>query len=95
MSEIPLSTGENTAYLDVCPKCHIVWFDDSEYQHLPKIPVEVKFEEKLTPQQREKLAIAQIELYKERQELEDKINKTSDEFIELLFPWFGLLKHFI
>ena len=95
MSEIPLSNNEHTVYLDVCPKCHIIWFDNNEYQQLPKIPVEAGFEDKLTPQQREKLAVAEIEFYKEKQEFEDELEKTSDGLIDLIFPFWKLLKLFI
>jgi membrane associated rhomboid family serine protease len=35
----PVHSAEAGADLDVCPACHIVWFDPSEYQRVPKLNI--------------------------------------------------------
>ncbi len=92
MAEVPIVSSEHTLYLDACKRCHIVWFDDNEYQQLPKIKPEAKITDKLTMEQREKLALAQLELYKEQQDIENTTTTFADgteNWIQSFLGFFG------
>ncbi|HBG27012.1 MAG: hypothetical protein A2Y10_20145 [Planctomycetes bacterium GWF2_41_51] len=89
MSEIPLAANEHTTYLDVCPKCHIIWFDDSEYQQLPKIPVEKNSEKEMSLKARQALAIAEVQMMGERRQENMPLEDIDD--LPLMLPaMFGL-----
>ena len=89
MSEVPIINAEKTIYLDVCPTCHMVWFDTNEYQALPKNPVEEK--ESLSPKARELVALAKIESMKLREEVEETPGSdTPDNWWELLPAFLGV-----
>lgn len=69
MSEV--TTGESTAptMVDVCCKCHMVWFDGGEFDTLPKLPVD-STEENLSPKAKAALAFQKINLIREQTERE-------------------------
>ena len=67
MSEVHLVRGSETSYIDVCPFCHIVWFDTDEYDQLPKMVVEQKLTDEMSPEAKEAFAIAQVKMMSERQ----------------------------
>jgi Zn-finger nucleic acid-binding protein len=78
MSEIAIVSDNKTEYLDVCVTCRMLWFDTQEYQRLPKNPIEPgenDFLKKMTPEQREKYAMAQLAMLKEKQELQEKVER--------------------
>jgi membrane associated rhomboid family serine protease len=83
MGEVTIINAGKTEYLDVCPTCRMLWFDTQEYQRLPKNPIEPDkndFLKKLTPEQREKYALAQLAMLKEKQELENQISGGDSNF---------------
>ncbi|MCE5340797.1 MAG: rhomboid family intramembrane serine protease [Planctomycetaceae bacterium] len=92
MAEVPIINGEYTVYLDTCKRCRMVWFDNNEYQQLPKIKPEAKITDKLTMEQREKLALARLEFEKEKQRAAD-IGYSSDEapdnYVQVLLGFVG------
>ncbi|MHB9070599.1 MAG: TFIIB-type zinc ribbon-containing protein [Sedimentisphaerales bacterium] len=78
MSEVAIVNTDKTEYLDVCTACRMLWFDTQEYQRLPKNPIEPgenDFLKKMTPEQREQYALAQLGMLKERQEMEEKLDE--------------------
>lgn len=90
MNEVPLATAEHTTYLDVCTKCHIIWFDDTEYQRLPKIPAEKTAEKKMSLKARQALAIAEVQMMNERQRMEDESLSDIEDLPLMLPAMFGL-----
>ena len=47
--------------LDACTHCQAFWFDGGEYEQLPNIPRESRLEDRLTPEAREKIGMAEVE----------------------------------
>ncbi len=65
MTEVPVaSSTATTIYLDVCTRCHFVWFDSHELEVLPKLPAPPAGSEVLSPEAREALALARLEALK-------------------------------
>ncbi len=72
MAEVPILAAENkTTYLDVCTKCHFVWFDTREFEELPKVRAELPEHETLSPKAREALALARLETLKQESQATD------------------------
>ncbi|MBN2591373.1 MAG: zf-TFIIB domain-containing protein [Sedimentisphaerales bacterium] len=64
--EVPIVNEDKTIYLDICAKCHFIWFDGQEYESLPKREKET--EKELSPEAREALAKFQVKIADERYE---------------------------
>lgn len=90
MKEVPIYNAEKTEYIDVCPVCHLVWFDANEFENLPKIPFDELPSNNLSPQARESVALAKLEILKQTQEREKIGSSTPDEWWELIPAIFGL-----
>ncbi|OHB62479.1 MAG: hypothetical protein A2167_03320 [Planctomycetes bacterium RBG_13_46_10] len=54
---------EQTITLDICRRCHLLWFDKGELDAFPKVKTE-----ELSPQTRQELALLKIEYDKQLQE---------------------------
>ena len=62
MSSVKLSDGDTRFYIDVCVKCHTLWFDAGE---LERIPLDIAVPQNELPQKaREILALHDIEKVK-------------------------------
>jgi Zn-finger nucleic acid-binding protein len=96
MSEIAIINADKTEYLDICTTCRMLWFDTQEYQRLPKNPIEPDkndFLKKMTPEQREQYALAQLGMLKERQQMEEQVQRELNDGINIISsPYFALSK---
>lgn len=90
MTEIPIPNNEKTEYLDICPQCQFIFFDTGEYQLFPKNHIPKPETSTLSPQEKEKIALARLALLKAHEE-KDKLGVSSpDNFFELIPAFFGL-----
>lgn len=58
--------------LDVCRRCHCVWFDDGEFERLPSQPPPAPPVDDIHPEARQRLAIAEVQRMAERARREDE-----------------------
>ena len=79
--------GEETVIrpaLDICVRCHIVWFDIGE--ELPVAQQQPDTEEDLPPEAREALAMAQVELLEEQRQRNVAADRVSETLRHFFFP---------
>jgi len=89
MREVSLDNKENALLLDVCIKCHFVWFDPKEYESLPKTQTISSEMDRLPPKAREQLAIATLEASKDRQRAKEMWSTSPDHWWEVALAFFG------
>ncbi len=65
MYEVPILNDGKTEYLDVCTGCHFIWFDTGEYERMPKTPIPTSELEQLSPEGKDAVALARLEVLKE------------------------------
>ena len=68
MSVVKLDDGEIKFEIDVCTKCHIIWFDPGELEHIPLVPPQEKSDADLPDKAREILALHEISKVKAPEE---------------------------
>jgi len=91
MSEVPIINKEKTEYIDVCSKCHFIWFDPDEFEHLPKVGIEDLQGPPLSMEAREALALGRLESLKKEQEQIDQASRTGpDHWWEVIPALFGI-----
>jgi membrane associated rhomboid family serine protease len=90
MSEVALANGNKSTYIDICPSCHIVWFDTDEYDELPKMVVEQKTKEEMSPKAKEAFAIAQVKIMSEKQKDVGPSLMDPDDWPQAIPAMFGL-----
>jgi membrane associated rhomboid family serine protease/Zn-finger nucleic acid-binding protein len=71
MFEVPLPIEQGALPIDVCTRCHIVWFDPHEYAVLPKLEVGADEDEPLPMAARQALAETRVRLHRETAASED------------------------
>lgn len=86
MVEIPLGSGDNEKYLDVCLRCHFVWFDPQEYEAIPKAKQGADEEKDLSPQGKKCVALARIKLLEEQKDFQSY----PDSWWELVLAFLGM-----
>jgi Zn-finger nucleic acid-binding protein len=71
LPEVPVVSENQTVFLDVCTKCNLIWFDNREYESLPKTEIPKSQEQALSQKEKEaqiKLKIESIqEVYKNQE----------------------------
>ncbi len=90
MKEVPVPGVKNIKKIDVCSSCQFVWFDKTEYESLPNLPVEIKEEDKLSPEAREKIALIEIELLREERNISDEAQTVPTVWWKWLFGLLGM-----
>jgi len=91
MPEIPIINNENTEYIDVCTRCHFIWFDPHEFEHLPKVEIQKSQEPSLSIEAREALARARLESLTKEQQQNDQNSRTGpDHWWEVVLALFGM-----
>lgn len=65
MKEISGETSQGTVFLDICPHCQLLWFDQGELATLPRVPPP-KPEAELPQEARERLALLKVEEIRQR-----------------------------
>lgn len=71
MFPILSKVGNISDTLDVCKTCQLVWFDKGEYDVYPQKTREKTIYDYLSPEDREKLALAQMEQDRELMEMQN------------------------
>ena len=79
MSEVSIDIDKDkTEYIDVCTNCFFIWFDQGEYEGLPKVPLTKADADKLPAEARLILGRAQVSLYNEKKEMERQEKEVMD-----------------
>jgi membrane associated rhomboid family serine protease len=76
MAEVGL---EGYAPLDVCTRCHFIWFDPGEHEALPEVQHKAPQKEVLSQQAREAVALAKLESIREEAMGSDWGNNSPEE----------------
>ncbi len=88
MSEVNVPTSQAPSlHLDVCGRCHLLWFDPHEFEQLPPKAAAVKTAKEIPPEAAELLAKRQLELNK----LEDRGADFGSAAPEEAWKWFGAM----
>jgi membrane associated rhomboid family serine protease len=90
MSEVPITTGNKTEYLDVCTGCFLVWFDTHEYESLPKVTKSEPKEPNLPMEAKEALALAQLEELKRDHTFTDSFDSGPEHWWYITPALFGI-----
>ena len=90
MHEVPIIEGDETKYFDVCTGCFFIWFDPGEFEGLPKMQIARTLEDELPMEAKKALALAQLELVKERQDVEEIGFSSPDHLWEIVPALFGM-----
>jgi len=91
MSEVPIISKEKTEYIDVCSKCHFIWFDPHEFENIPKVEIKDTQGPPLPMEAREALARARLESLKKEQLQSDRASRTGpDHWWEVIPALFGI-----
>lgn len=75
--------------LDVCHRCHLVWFDPGEFDVLPQLQLEKK-EEDVSPLVKQAGALLSIQLDREREKRKFLTGESPDEWWKYLPAFFGM-----
>ncbi len=78
------------APLDVCTRCHFVWFDPGEHEALPKVQKEIPGKEPLSLKAREVIALAGLESIREEATGSDWGNDMPGELWKWIPPLLGM-----
>jgi len=91
MPEVPIINNEKTEYIDVCTRCHFIWFDPHEFEHFPKVEIQKSQKPPLSIEAREALALARLESLKKEQQQNDQDSRTGpDHWWEVVLALFGM-----
>jgi len=90
MSEVPIISKEKTEYIDVCSKCHFIWFDPHEFEHLPKVEIKDTQGLPLPMEAKEALALARLESLKEEQVQQEMSSSSPDHWWQVIPALFGI-----
>ena len=90
MSEVPIISKERTEYIDVCSKCHFIWFDPHEFEHLPKVEIKDTQGLPLPMEAKEALALARLESLKEEQVQQEMSSSSPDHWWQVIPALFGI-----
>jgi hypothetical protein len=74
--------NQHTINLDICRRCHLVWFDKGELDAFPKTKVE-----QLPAHMKRHIALLKVQLEDERVQLEDTIDKVCGIIALRCFCW--------
>jgi Zn-finger nucleic acid-binding protein len=70
LPEVPIVNENKTIFLDVCTNCNFIWFDNREYESLPKIEIPESQQTELP--QKAKEALVKFKMESIRKECKDK-----------------------
>jgi len=84
MSDVPVPVRDGHESLDVCTRCHFIWFDPSEYEDLPKIERAPDWRDTLPQEAREQIARMEMERIRERASESDWGRELPDAWWKLL-----------
>ena len=90
MPEVPIINNEKTEYIDVCTRCHFIWFDPHEFEHFPKVEIQKSQEPPLSIEARETLARARLESLKKEQQHQEMSDSNPDHWWEVILALFGM-----
>ena len=90
MPEVPILSREKTEYIDICSKCHFIWFDPHEFEHLPKVEIKQSQSQPLSMEAREALALARLESLKKEQVQQEMSSSSPDHWWEVIPALFGI-----
>jgi membrane associated rhomboid family serine protease len=90
MTQVCAPTEDKTPVVDVCKRCQCVWLSQRDIDALAAMPLPADPRQTLTVEDREKLALAQLELMKEQQKIEDRRQQYPDEWWKMLVAAFGV-----
>ena len=90
MTEVTVDVEGNEFTLDVCQPCGFVWFDAAEYEHFPPPPPPPHVlgeidTTRMTPEARERLAMAQVKEMDEQSRAQDPIPDEGWKAIPAIF----------
>ncbi len=90
MPEVPIINNEKTEYIDICTRCHFVWFDPHEFEHFPKVEIQKPQKPPLSIEAREALARARLEVMKKEQQHNEMSESSPDHWWEVILALFGV-----
>jgi membrane associated rhomboid family serine protease len=90
MVEVAASAAPGGVELDVCDRCHFVWFDQGEIDSLPVVEREPEKVEELDPRVREQLAIAEVGLMRQRAETDNDFGEAPGEWWQVVCSVLGM-----
>lgn len=100
MTEVPIQAKAGTEYVDVCSGCFFIWFDEREFESLPKVsakqpPARAKSDTGAVPaglslQAREALAMQRLAALQEKQHRERTADNVPDEWWHVAIAYLGL-----
>ncbi|MBC8472486.1 MAG: rhomboid family intramembrane serine protease [Planctomycetes bacterium] len=91
MHEVPIIDKEETEYIDICTRCHFIWFDPHEFEHIPKVEIQKSQGPPLSIEAREALALARLDSLKKELEHNDQNSRTGpDHWWEVVLALFGM-----
>ncbi len=90
MPEVPIIVKEKTEYIDVCTKCHFIWFDPHEFEHLPKVEIQKSQGPPLSIEAREALARARLDVLRTEQQHKEMSDSSPDHWWEVIIALFGV-----
>lgn len=79
MIEVPCPGVAAPQNVDVCSMCQFMWFDRTEYEALPQVPLPTPVEE-LPEKVREELALLTVALMKEQSDASNETQQPPDEW---------------
>jgi membrane associated rhomboid family serine protease len=88
MLEIQPAGQAHDPWLDVCRRCHMVWFDPAEFERMPKLPPRPESTE--SPVVRQAGALMKIQMERERAERQVFVPEAPDEWWKKALTVFGL-----
>ncbi len=90
MPEVPIISEEKTEYLDICTRCHFIWFDPQEFERLPKVETNKPQEPDLSVEAREALALARLESLEKEKQYQEMSSSSPDRWWEVIPALFGI-----
>ena len=77
MIEVP--EEKSGLHIDVCTRCHMIWFDGGELDAMPQVATTPKTASPLSPEAREALAVGKVQMLREQAELENAYGSVSPD----------------
>lgn len=90
MNEIPIRTDHSVLNLDVCIRCHLIWFDPNEYEKIPKRATPLAKPEKSISELREDIEELESQKTEDAAYKEGSLDAAPDEFWKYFFAVMGI-----
>jgi Zn-finger nucleic acid-binding protein len=78
LPEVPIVNQNHAVFLDVCTKCNFIWFDNREYESLPKVEIPKSQQTELPQKAKEALVKFKIESIQKELKNKEKYNFIPD-----------------